>query len=269
MTSSEPINGIAAIHAFIKVKKKITENINVFACPSSINKLRQSLDFKFGDEVETIFLLKEDVFIELGPPQYESVSYIVITRNPEEVQDGRITVLGPDIPESEGKQLNFGQILLFGGAQIKDEEYKEMERAIFHLKNLEGFMIRAVPNKLWSRVSKNVGQRGFSLETLGKALMIMYKEQFSSIETMEILFITTDSPQDFLELKVLGSEVRKHYIQKYSATLKAKLTELVEKQRDDCDYPWTCDECDYNAVCDEVRDIVEKVKAYREKTNSS
>lgn len=263
MTESETIDSVSAIHALINVKKQKGENIQKFIAPSSVEKLKSSLAFKLGDEVETVFLLKEDIFVELGPPQCESVAYITISRTPNDLQDGQITLIGPDIPESQGKSLNFAQILLFGGREIKDLEYKELERDLFHLKNLEGFMIRAVPNKLWCRVSKEVGVRGFSFETLGKALMIMYKEKFPSIETMEVLFITTDSPRDFLELKVLGTEIRKEFILKYSTHLKSRLADLTEKQRDDCTNPWDCDECDYTEVCDEVRDIVEKVKAYR------
>jgi hypothetical protein len=29
--------------------------------------------------------------------------------------------------------------------------------------------------------------------------------------------------------------------------------ELTEKQRADCDNPWSCEECDYNEVCDEIQ----------------
>jgi CO dehydrogenase/acetyl-CoA synthase beta subunit len=204
----------------------------------------------------------------LGSPQHESVSYIVISPR-SEIQDGRITLIGPDIPQSEGKELNFGQVLLISGSNIPNLEYKEMERALFHLQNLEGFMIRAIPNKLWARVNRQAVQRGFSFETLGKALMLMYRKQFRSIEAMEIVFITTDSPQDFLELRVIGSEVRKKYLKTYSDSLKTRLAELTEKQRADCDNPWSCEECDYNEVCDEIQDIVDKMKAYRARKEAS
>ncbi len=264
MSQPDLINGIAAIHTFIAAKKKSITTIKETQCPTSINELKASLNFKFGDEAETVFLLKEDIFVELGPPQYESVAYVVMTRKPNELQDGLITLIGPDIPGSEGTSMNFGQVILFGGRALKDLEYKELEREIFHLKKLEGFMIRALPTKLWCRVSKVVGRQGFSFATLGKALMIMYKEKFPSIETMEILFVTTNTPRDFLELKVLGTEIRKEYIAQYSTHLKSKLAELTEKQRADCTNPWDCNECDYLEVCDEVRDIVEKMKAYRQ-----
>ncbi|MHA1651306.1 MAG: hypothetical protein ACTSYB_14030 [Candidatus Helarchaeota archaeon] len=265
MTDLEIFNGVMAIHAFIDEKTRLKRKLRKFICPSALDELKKSLKFKMGADIETIFLLKEDIYVELGSPRYESVAFIVLTQDPEEVQNGVITLIGPDIHESKGKELNFGQVILIGGTEIEDIKYREMERALFHLKNLEGFMIRAVPNKLWCRVSKQVGFRGFSFEDLGKALMIMYKEQFPDIETIEILFITTESPQDFLELKVIGTEIRKKYIQQYSEHLKSKLVQITEKQRDDCEFPWTCDECDYNEVCDEIRDIVEKMKAYREK----
>jgi len=268
MSDQDSFNGVAAIHGFISERKNTGQLYNEFICPIDVEDLRRALQFRTGDEVNIVFIPKEEVFVELGSPQRESVSYIVIGP-PSEIQDGYITLIGPDIPESEGRDLNFGQVILVGGLAIPDLEYKEMERALFHLKNLEGFMIRAIPNKLWGRVNRQAVQHGFSFETLGKALMIMYRQQFPSIEAMEIVFITTDIPQDFLEVRVIGTEVRKKYIQKYSETLKSRLAEITEKQRADCNNPWSCEECDYNAVCDEIQDIVDKMKVYRTQKEAS
>ncbi|MDD1779516.1 MAG: hypothetical protein LUQ65_15240 [Candidatus Helarchaeota archaeon] len=268
MTHQDSFNGAAAIQGFMAERKKLGRPFTEIICPTSIANLTQSLSFKMGDEVNTVFIQKEDVFVELGSPQHESVSYIVIG-SLSEIHDGRITLIGPDIPDSAGKELNFGQVLLIGGSSIPDLEYKEMERSLFHLQNLEGFMIRAIPNKLWARVNRQVVQHGFSFETLGKALMIMYRRQFKSIQTMEIIFLTTDVPQDFLELRVIGSEVRKKYLKTYSDSLKTRLAELTEKQRADCDNPWSCEECDYNEVCDEIQDIVDKMKVYRARKEAS
>ncbi|MHA1264032.1 MAG: hypothetical protein ACTSRS_02255 [Candidatus Helarchaeota archaeon] len=273
MVEFESFNGVLAIHEFIQTLQEQGFTNKEIHCPITVNQLKASLNFDYGPSVETYFLLKEDVYVELGPPQYESVAYIAITKTPSEVANGRITLIGPDVSDVPGgTSLNFGQILLFGGSQIQDLVYREIEREIFHFKHLEGFMIRALPNKLWCRISKNVVFKGFSFETLGKALMIMYREKFPFIESMEILFLTIDSKQVFLELKVLGTEIRKTYIQKYSESLQtrlSKIVETVEKQRPECDYPWSCDECDYTAVCDEVRDILEKMKRYRKKTQGS
>jgi len=260
MSDQESFNGVAAVHGFITERKNIGNLYHEFVCPIDVEILRQTLHFT--NDTTTVFIPKEEVFVELGSPQRESIAYIVIGAA-SEIQDGHLTLIGADIPESEGQDLNFGQIILIGGLAISDLEYKEMERALFHLKGLEGFMIRAIPNKLWGRVSRQAVQNGFSFEILGKALMIMYRQQFPSIETMEIVFITTNIPQDFLELRVIGTEVRKKYINKYSEALKSRLAELTEKQRADCDNPWSCEECDYNAICDEIQDIVDKMRIYR------
>ena len=267
MSDQESFNGVAAVHGFILERKNMGALYHESICPTDIEILRQSLHFQMGDEATTVFIPKEEVFVELGSPQRESISYIVIGSS--EIRDGHITLIGPDIPESDGQDLNFGQIILVGGLVIPDLEYKEMERALFHLKNLEGFMIRAIPNKLWGRVNRQAVQHGFSFETLGKALMIMYRQQFPSIEKMEIVFVTTDVPEDFLELRVIGTEVRKKYIQIYSEKLKSRLAEFTDKQRAECDNPWSCEECDYNAVCDEIQDIVDKMKIYRAQKEAS
>lgn len=188
-------------------------------------------------------VLSEDMALELGNPQMNSVSCLIWTQATGFVQDGRISLIGPDIKESIGKSLPFGKVVL---AQVSgfDEEttydrYKDMEAVRYSL-DLKGYMIRAVSQyqREWSRISKEAVQNDFSFEILADALRKEYLKK-DYIHAVEFLFVTS-SAGDVSDLQ----EITKNVGRKVSA-LNKMLSEI------DAD----CDECEYNDVCDEVDEL--------------
>ncbi|MHA1579667.1 MAG: hypothetical protein ACTSUQ_08570 [Candidatus Freyarchaeota archaeon] len=83
-------------------------------------------------------MLKEDTFVELGNPKTASAALVLWTKNLELVRDGKITIIGPDIPESEGN-LPFAQILIAQTKDLEPEDYRLLNRNQYNL-NLEGYM---------------------------------------------------------------------------------------------------------------------------------
>lgn len=198
-------------------------------------------------------VLSEDMALELGNPQMNSVSCLVWTQTPGLIQDGKIHLIGPDISESSGKSLPFGKVVL---AQVSgfDEEttydkYKELE-AVRYALDLKGYMIRAVSQyqREWSRISKEAVQNGFSFDVLAEALRNEYVKK-DYIHAVEFLFVTS-SAGDVGELQ----DITKNVGRKISA-LNKMLSEL------DSD----CDECEYNDVCDEVEELKGMKKSRDEK----
>lgn len=198
-------------------------------------------------------VLSEDMALELGNPQMNSVSCLIWTQTTGLVQDGNICLLGPDIKESSGKSLPFGKIVL---AQVSgfDEEttydkYKDMEAVRYSL-DLKGYMIRAVSQyqREWSRISKEAVQNDFSFDVLADALRREYLKK-DYIHAVEFLFVTS-SAGDVSELQ----EITKNVGRKVSA-LNKMLSEI------DAD----CDECEYNDVCDEVDELKSMKKNRDEK----
>ena len=47
-------------------------------------------------------VLSQDTGIELGNPRQESLSLILWAEDPVHIHEGRITVIGPDLPDAKG-----------------------------------------------------------------------------------------------------------------------------------------------------------------------
>ena len=198
-------------------------------------------------------VLSEDMALELGNPQMNSVSCLIWTQKTDLIQDGKISLIGPDIKESSGKSLPFGKIVLIQASGFDEEttydKYKEMEAVRYSL-DLKGYMIRAVSQyqREWSRISREALQNGFSFEILAAALRNEYLKK-DYIHAVELLFVTS-SIGDVSELQ----EITKNVGRKISA-LNKMLSEI------DPD----CDECEYNDVCDEVDELKSMKKTRDEK----
>ncbi|MHA1378689.1 MAG: carbon monoxide dehydrogenase [Candidatus Helarchaeota archaeon] len=237
------------IRTFLEEKKKHNNYYkNIIVDP---NNLLENLPIKVGSGAGENILLKDDTAVELGSPQTASCAFIVLINFTHLIDDGKITLIGPDISESDGKALDFGQVLLIGGSNLTDEQYKPLERAQYIGDQIEGFMIRTVPQKLWCRISKNVIKKGFSFEVLGKALMHIYKTKFPLIEKMEVIFVTSNR-KDVEELDLIAKKVRAKYSKLFQKEMKAR----IERIRTDCDNPWECSTCPDQETCDEIEDML-------------
>jgi CO dehydrogenase/acetyl-CoA synthase beta subunit len=163
------------------------------------------------------------------------------------IQDGLITLMGPDIPEAEGQSLPFGQVILLGGSRLEEKDQARLERASNPSTLLEGYMIRHVPRKLWSRVSRDAAAKGFSFETLGRALMAHYKRTFPLLERMEIIFVTS-SKADVEELEGIGLQAK-------GKSLSIRKLTRTEDGSYECD-ELTCDDCAEKPTCDTIREVL-------------
>lgn len=198
-------------------------------------------------------VLSDEMAVELGNPQMNSVSCLIWTEKLDLVCDGKISLIGPDIKESKDKSLPFGKIVLMGVSGVDEESaydrYKEMEAVRYSL-DLKGYMIRAVSQyqREWSRISREAVQGGFSFEVLGAALRQEYLKK-DYIHAVEILFVTS-SAENVGELQEITKNVGR--------TISAMNKMLSEIDPD-------CDECEYNDVCDEVDELKGMKKTRDEK----
>jgi len=185
-------------------------------------------------------VLAQDTGIELGNPRQESLSLILWAEEHVHIQDGRITVIGPDLPDAQGKSLPFAKIVMAAVHGFDEENtcdrWQEMDLLRFDI-NLAGFMMRAVSQyqREWSRVSHVALENGFSFSMLGSALMDRMKAK-EYIDGVEILFVT-ESPEAIRELREVANDAM--------AIIGAlnRMNEEIEAN---------CPACDYRAVCDAV-----------------
>lgn len=194
-------------------------------------------------------VLREDTFVELGSPRVGGCSFVVWTADPSRVDDGRVTLIGPDIPEGEGESLPFGQVLLVAGKDLTDQYHLQLQESQYRAaESIPGYMVRAVPGRLWVRVSKDSWRSGLCFDAIGKHLVQGVKRMFPAVTSAEVLFVTS-SRDDVESLESVGAEV-----EKLSRWLrKQKVTGLGDYE---CTSSSGCDSCEERIVCDTTSEVI-------------
>jgi CO dehydrogenase/acetyl-CoA synthase beta subunit len=185
-----------------------------------------------------VIVLREDAWVELGNPGTASLAVVLLTESLELVNDGAISLVGPDIPQARGR-LPFAQVLLAGSTRLKDEDYRKLNSAQYEL-DLKGYMIKSLPSELsiWSRASQDSVRDGLSLGVVGKALGATLKSRFD-LQSLEVIFVTS-SEDDVRELGDISRKARR---------ILGAMNKMVEELSFDCAT------CEYSDVCSEVVEL--------------
>lgn len=195
-------------------------------------------------------ILQEETGLELGGINKKSFSLVYPTKEIDELKDGKIALIGPEMKEMDGGSVDFGMLLLIGATEISEKDWDNFRQFNFVSNGIEGFSIRTIPRRFWCRISAEILKKKFSFEFLGNAIMYLYKQKFKSlIDTMELLFINS-YPDVIDEFVKISSEI--------SEEISSKWKDKVEdwRKKIDCDYGWDCKECPYRDTCEEVKKIL-------------
>ena len=189
-------------------------------------------------------VMGQDTAVELGNPKTASTSQLLWTNTQDLIQNRRISIVGPDLSEMEGSQAPFGKIVLVAGEGFDEQNsyarYRALEKVRYTL-NLSGYMMRGASQfqREWSRVSHGALKDGFSLKTLGSALMDRYLE-LDFVRSVEIVFITS-SNADVLEMNQVSANAMI-----IIGAMNKMTGEMAREMALDCDA------CEYVSVCSEV-----------------
>jgi CO dehydrogenase/acetyl-CoA synthase beta subunit len=249
--------GVATFDEYIKKVAQCVEEIRRdgrqvrdFDCAGNPSELAEELPVRVGQQASSGIILRSDTFAELGSPDAGSCAFVLWTGKPSLIRDGRITLIGPGIQESAGASLAFAQVLMVAGEDLGDEEHSTLDQSQYVSDQIEGYMIRSTPGRMWSRISKDAAAKGFDFDVLGKALMVLFKSEMAKIQAMEVVFVTSGR-EDVQRLDEIAEQVRtigKNIVRK---TWLAKGYDILE-----CTLGWDCKSCSDQAVCDEIRDVV-------------
>ena len=136
---------------------------------------------------------RKDMHVELGGPDIKEKFELARVKKPEEVEDGKVTVIGLDLKDmEEEKSYHFGILIEAAGAQLEPELEGVIERRIHEYCNfIEGFMHLNQRYDIWLRLSKKSFQKGLnSFQFIGKVLHRLFKSELPIIEKMQVTFIT-------------------------------------------------------------------------------
>lgn len=185
-------------------------------------------------------VLKEDMGLELGSPGMESLSCLLWTENLANVADGHITLVGPDFPESTGRSLPFGKVVLVGVEGFTEDNAYDRHKELDYLRydlDLKGFMMRAVSQYMreWCRISRGALLQGLSARIMGSGLIALFRKM-PYVKSVEVILLTSGTA-DVCRLSEITAPAE-------------KIIAAMNKMASEMDFE--CGTCDYRDVCDEA-----------------
>jgi len=116
-------------------------------------------------------------------------------RQPSEVEDGKVTVIGPEIDSmKEGSANPLAIIIEVAGKTMKKDYEPVLERRIHNFVNYgEGSWHVAQRDLIWVRISKEAVAKGVKIEHIGKLLASKFRMDFPQLLDAVSVTLITDS----------------------------------------------------------------------------
>jgi len=137
---------------------------------------------------------KEEMFVEFGggrSPAFE----LLRSRPAEEVTDGKVTVIGPEIEDiREGSAVPLAIIVDVYGKTMKKDYEPVLERRIHNFVNYgEGTWHVAQRDMVWVRISKEAVAHGVRIEHLGELIAAKFRMDFPDLlDAVQVTLITDE-----------------------------------------------------------------------------
>ena len=159
----------------------------------STTTMRPKFPVDVGEIYEGERVRKPDMHLEFGGMKVEKKWELALSRNMDEVEDGKVTVVGPDLPDLEpGGSYPIGILLEVAGAKVEKDLEGVLERKIHYFLNyIEGVMHLNQRYDIWIRITKKSYQKGLnSMVHIGKILAWLFKSSFPVIEKVQVTIYT-------------------------------------------------------------------------------
>jgi acetyl-CoA decarbonylase/synthase complex subunit beta len=137
---------------------------------------------------------KEDMYVEFGGGRSPAVELLRM-KPADEVKDGSVTVIGPEIDEiEEGSAVPLAILIDVAGRQMKKDYEPVLERRIHNFINYgEGSWHVAQRDLVWVRISREVVERGIRIADLGKLLAAKFRIEFPDLlDAVSVTLITDE-----------------------------------------------------------------------------
>ncbi len=153
----------------------------------------------YGSAFEGERVRRADMRVEFGGRASQAFEYLH-TADMDDVEDGKIEVVGPDFSEvPEGGAMNMGIVVEVAGRQMQEDFEPVLERQIHYFINgASGVQHIGQRDITWIRLNKSATEKGFDLRHFGDILYARFHSEFGSIVDKVQVTIYTD-PDQFQE----------------------------------------------------------------------
>ena len=123
-----------------------------------------------------------DLYAQMGGGKTQCTELVKMAEM-NEIDDGKVEVIGPDITEiKEGETMPLGIYVQIAGREFQTDFEPIIERQIHHLINyIQGIMHIGQRDISWIRVSKAAIDKGFTIKDIGTVLHAKFHQDFQKI----------------------------------------------------------------------------------------
>jgi acetyl-CoA synthase len=189
----------------VPLDRIVAKAIEVRGLKISVTKV--PIPVPFGPAFQGERIRKEEMFVELAGSSNHGFEFLT-TKNLDEVEDGKIEVVGPEIDEiQEGIQLPLGVWVEVAGRQMQSDFEPILERRIHDFINMaHGVFHMGQRDINWIRISKEAKDKGFKFRHLGSIIHAKFHGEFGKIfDKVQIRIYTRE--KEVLELIDLARKV--------------------------------------------------------------
>ncbi len=185
-------------------------------------------------------VMAADTAVELGPPDLDSVSIVLLTSRPELVHDGAITLLGKDIKELAPARSPVAKILFAAVSGMTADNAYDIYLSVSLSRidvSLQGYMVRMASHlhREWCRISKEAVNSGISLAHICRA-EIEAAKKVHGVSGVEATVVTARA-EDVAAFVPLARRTER------IASAMCKLSFETYHE---------CDKCDFSDLCSSV-----------------
>lgn len=176
----------------VAVSEIINRAIEVRGMTIKIEDIPIPVPFGAGFEGERV--RKEDMYVQFGG-KYTDAFEILWMKNIDEVEDGKIEVIGPEIDDmKEGEAYPLGIVVEVAGREFQEDFESVLERRIHEYTSCaNGIFHMGQRSITWIRISKDAQAKGFKIEHFGEILVAKMHNDFSSIVDRVQVKLYTDA----------------------------------------------------------------------------
>ncbi|MGC9109071.1 MAG: acetyl-CoA decarbonylase/synthase complex subunit alpha/beta [Caldimicrobium sp.] len=160
---------------------------------------------------------KDDLYLECGGGRSPAVE-LLLSASLEEVEDGKIEVIGPEISDVEKLGIKgppyvlpLAVVVKVAGVNMQEDFEAILERQFHHLINYaQGIMHVGQRNFVWLRFSKQAVEKGFKFEHIGRILYAKLRQEYGAIvDKCQVTIYTEEGKvKEILELAKKVYEAR-------------------------------------------------------------
>ena len=178
----------------VKLDEIISRAIELRGLTIKIEKVPIPVAFGAGFEGERV--RKEDMHVQFGG-KYTDAFELLRMKPMEDVEDGKIEVIGPEIEEmEEGSAFPLGIMTEVAGRDFQEDFESVLERRIHEfISCANGIFHMGQRSIIWVRISKEAKQKGFKIKHMGDILVTKLHNEFSRIVDRVQVKIYTDAKE--------------------------------------------------------------------------